>query len=236
MDSLTVYRPDLGSINAPPTLVRVESQPVTGRYLAHNRLDRVGKAFLASDLISGDKQLVKPTLVQAAMLAGVNATYAWWAGKQQANRLDIEAGYLPLVPRRVKAPISDPEIIASCAPLASRVCSMPRSRLKRLSKPTTGVGGAVAGAFLLHERRNFVVKPQTPTNLRHWEQRAAALKVADSILRADRRRQRRMAINNEGGGTAPTPTSNKKREDSSPFAVLRTHPAYRAPRHGAHRP
>jgi hypothetical protein len=76
------------------------------------------------------------------------------------------------------------------------------------------------------------VKPQTPTNLRHWEQRAAALKVADGILRADRKRQRRIAINNEGGGTAPAPV---KKQDG-PFAVLRNHVLYRGPRLGPSRP
>jgi hypothetical protein len=86
MDSLSVYRPDPGSINHVPTRIRVDaSMPVTGRYLAHNKLGRVERAFLASDLISGDKRLVKPTIGQAAMLAGVNSTYAWWASKQQAT-------------------------------------------------------------------------------------------------------------------------------------------------------
>jgi hypothetical protein len=72
------------------------------------------------------------------------------------------------------------------------------------------------------------VKPQTPTNLRHWEQRAAALKVADGILRADRKRQRRMASNDQlGGGTAPAPVKKQERDGGS-FAALRAHPLYRA--------
>ncbi len=33
------------------------------------------------------------------------------------------------------------------------------------------------------------MKPVVPVSLRKWEQRAAALKVADALLRADRRRQ-----------------------------------------------
>ena len=110
MDTLA-YRSDLGPVNATPTIVRVPSMPVTGRYLAHSKLSSVERAFLASDLVSGDKRLVRPTIAQAAMLARVNKTYAWWATKQQDNRFNIEAGYLPLVPQRVKAPISDPEII-----------------------------------------------------------------------------------------------------------------------------
>ncbi len=41
-----------------------------------------------------------PTLVQAAILAGVNRTYAFWATKPQAQRarIEIEAGLVPLVP------------------------------------------------------------------------------------------------------------------------------------------
>jgi hypothetical protein len=110
MDTLA-YRLDPEPINtALTTIVRAASMPVTGRYLAHSKLSSVERAFLASDLVSGDKRLVRPTIVQAAMLARVNKTYAWWATKQQDNRFDIEAGYLPLVPpREVKsrAPISD---------------------------------------------------------------------------------------------------------------------------------
>ena len=78
------------------------------------------------------------------------------------------------------------------------------------------------------------MKPRSPTNLRNWEERAAALKMADALLRADRRRQRRMATNDElGGGTAPAPIKTK-REDGA-FAALKHHPLYRAPRTGAFR-
>jgi hypothetical protein len=104
MDTLTVYRTPFGSVNS----------TVTGRYLAHNSLNRVRKAFLARDLSVGAKQLVEPTVLQAAMLAKVNATYVHWAIKQTANRFEIEAGYLPLVPPRVvksKASTPDSELI-----------------------------------------------------------------------------------------------------------------------------
>jgi hypothetical protein len=78
------------------------------------------------------------------------------------------------------------------------------------------------------------MKHQIPANLRKWEERAAALKVADALLRADRRRERRMAANDDlGGVTTPTPVKTK-REDG-PFAALRNHPLYRAPRNGAFR-
>ena len=97
MDTLTVYRTPFGSVNS----------TVTGRYLAHNHLNRVGKAFLARDLSVGAKQLVEPTILQAAMVAKVNATHVHWAIKQAANRFEIEAAYLPLVPPRVPAPSTE---------------------------------------------------------------------------------------------------------------------------------
>ena len=78
------------------------------------------------------------------------------------------------------------------------------------------------------------MKHLLPSNLRRPEERYAALKMADALLRADRKRARRMTANDElGGGAAPAPI--KKREDG-PFAALRNHPLYRAPRNGAHRP
>ena len=50
------------------------------------------------------------------------------------------------------------------------------------------------------------MKYALPVSLRRPEERFAVRQTADSILRADRRRQRRMAINDElGGGTAPAP-------------------------------
>jgi hypothetical protein len=116
MDSLSLYRPGNGSINtATPTIVRVEPMPVTGRYLAHNKLSRAERAFLASDLISGDKLLVRPTISQAAMLSKVNATYVWWAGQREAHRDEILQGWLPLVPPREiksRAPITDDDLFS----------------------------------------------------------------------------------------------------------------------------
>jgi hypothetical protein len=73
------------------------------------------------------------------------------------------------------------------------------------------------------------VKPVIPVSLRKWEERAAALKVADALLRADRRRQRAAATPRPDKKAAPVKT---KREDG-PFAALRNHPLYRAPRTGA---
>jgi hypothetical protein len=76
------------------------------------------------------------------------------------------------------------------------------------------------------------MKNQIPNSLRRWEERAAATKLADAILRGDRRRQRRMATNDELRGQPAEPI-NKKREGA--FDALKRHPLY-APRHGAQRP
>ena len=74
---------------------------LSGRFLAFNRKSRVVRAFLAADLHSGAKRLVKPTMVQSAFLAGVNRAYAHWAANRQAERSEIEAGLIPLVPPSV---------------------------------------------------------------------------------------------------------------------------------------
>jgi hypothetical protein len=71
---------------------------VSGRYLAHCRLDPVHRAFIAADLHSGVLQPTKLAMTQAASLARINVTYAWWAKKRQAERAAIEAGLIPLVP------------------------------------------------------------------------------------------------------------------------------------------
>jgi hypothetical protein len=71
---------------------------ISGNFLARNRYDVVAHAFYACDLFTGAKRLVKPTMLQAAHLARVNVTYAWWAHKRQAERAVIEAGKIPLVP------------------------------------------------------------------------------------------------------------------------------------------
>jgi hypothetical protein len=90
--------------NRPSTVVNVSPTPVTGRFLAHNRLPHIGRAFHAADLHAGNRYLVTPTIVQAAVLCRVNRTTAWWAVRQMANRVPIEAGILPLVPRSAPAP------------------------------------------------------------------------------------------------------------------------------------
>jgi hypothetical protein len=96
---------DAVCIDLPPT--------VSGNYLAHNKYDAIGKAFLAADLYRGRMQLIRPTLTQAARLARTNYGYAWWAVKRQSERAKIEAGRLPLVPPVPKNPteITDAELI-----------------------------------------------------------------------------------------------------------------------------
>src|SRR6516225_7359352 len=83
-----------------PELAAMPVPSLTGRFLAHNRHSRVDRAFFAADLYFGAKRLTMPTLVQAAILAGVNRTYAFWATKPQAQRAraEIERGLIPLVP------------------------------------------------------------------------------------------------------------------------------------------
>src|SRR5262245_32227416 len=74
--------------------------PLSGRYFAHNRLARMQRAYLAADLHSGKVRLTAPTLVQAASIARVDRTAAWWASNRQEERAAIVSGLLPLVPPR----------------------------------------------------------------------------------------------------------------------------------------
>src|SRR5262249_59654744 len=104
MAAATLYHLKKAAVNGDDTVrIDLASPPppvrsVPGAYLAYNRFDPTGKAFLAADLHSGALQLVKPTLRQAAALARANYAYAWHAVKRRAQRAEIEAGPLPLVP------------------------------------------------------------------------------------------------------------------------------------------
>jgi hypothetical protein len=82
----------------------VNSAPISGHCLAFNRHDRVGRAFIAADLYRGILRLTEPTKLQSAFLARVNPTYVHWAVKRQAERAEIEAGLIPLVPPQFIAP------------------------------------------------------------------------------------------------------------------------------------
>jgi hypothetical protein len=115
MLDLTVYRPDLGSVKA-PTPTRVDaSMPITGQALSRKRnWQPHEREFVAADLYSGSKRLIKPTLAQAMALTGAGSTASvWWATKRESLREEIMRGWLPLVPpREVKpsAPVSDGEL------------------------------------------------------------------------------------------------------------------------------
>jgi hypothetical protein len=79
--------------------------PVSGNLLSHNRWDPIGKAFMAADLYLGKRILRDPTIVQSALLARVNRTYAFHAIQRQAQRAEIEAGLIPLVPPVTAKPV-----------------------------------------------------------------------------------------------------------------------------------
>jgi hypothetical protein len=63
------YHLQTNGVNSTPSL--------SGRYLAHNRIDLIARAFIAADLVSGAKCLVVPTLKQAAQIGGADRTYRW---------------------------------------------------------------------------------------------------------------------------------------------------------------
>jgi hypothetical protein len=92
---------------------------LSGRYLAHAKTNRVERAFLAADLVSGRADLVAPTITQAAVLARVNPTYVHWAIRREENRIAILAGGMPLVPPlrlpqvpvHLRAELNDAELI-----------------------------------------------------------------------------------------------------------------------------
>lgn len=76
----------------------IEPTPITGRYLSHNWLDPVKRAFLGADLVFGVRYLVDPTIAMAAKLAGTCPSYVHAAIKHYGNRELIEDGVLPLLP------------------------------------------------------------------------------------------------------------------------------------------
>lgn len=80
--------------------VNTATAPISGNYLAHTHATPVKRAFMAADLFMGTRELVLPTMTQAAALARVNVTYAWHALKRRGERAAIEAGHIPLVPAR----------------------------------------------------------------------------------------------------------------------------------------
>jgi hypothetical protein len=90
---------------------------ITGRYLAHAKHTHCEWAFIGADLVTGRRQLVSPTILQAASLAhGVNRSAVQWALQRLNERTAIEAGVIPLVPSKppkaLPAPVSAKERVA----------------------------------------------------------------------------------------------------------------------------
>jgi len=89
---------------------------VTGQWLAHARLTLTERAYVAADLYVGAAQLVRPTVLQCAALAKVNACYAHWAIKRPNDRLLVESGAVPLVPpagpKALPKPVEPVELLA----------------------------------------------------------------------------------------------------------------------------
>jgi hypothetical protein len=74
---------------------------ITGRFLAHNRLDQIDRDFLGADLHAGKLLLIEPTLGQCSMLVRANRIAVSWAFKRLGERAEIQAGYIPLVPPKI---------------------------------------------------------------------------------------------------------------------------------------
>jgi hypothetical protein len=100
MDTRTYY---------PTAPVAVNSSALRGRYLTRS-LKGKEAAFAGADLYRGVKQLVEPTLAQAAFLTGSNVNAVWWALHRREFREEILCGEMPLVPppsRAVPVPASN---------------------------------------------------------------------------------------------------------------------------------
>jgi hypothetical protein len=77
---------------------------ISGRRLAHFKKPAVHRAFLAADLIRGDVILHRPTVKQAAELAGVSTSYVTAALKADFyRRLSVLQGCEPLIRSKSKA-------------------------------------------------------------------------------------------------------------------------------------
>jgi hypothetical protein len=101
MDTVTTYPTGLRLVNSIPL-------PLKGRYLKRSLKNRHLAAFVGADLVSGEAQLVEPTLAQAAFITGSEVMSVWWAMQRQDHREEIIAGLMPLVPSRHKKAYSVP--------------------------------------------------------------------------------------------------------------------------------
>jgi hypothetical protein len=76
----------------------VKSAALSGNDLAYSHASEITRAFWGADLVSGARYLIAPKQNQAAALVGVHPMYICWAVKRGAQRADIEAGRIPLIP------------------------------------------------------------------------------------------------------------------------------------------
>jgi hypothetical protein len=76
----------------------VKPAALSGNDLAYNHAGLITRAFWGADLVSGARYLIAPKQNQAAGLVGVHPNYVCWAIKRLAERADIEAGRIPLIP------------------------------------------------------------------------------------------------------------------------------------------
>jgi hypothetical protein len=75
----------------------IATMPNTKWSLDHGTPTKVERAFAAADWASGALPY-RPTIAEAAVRAGVSPTYAWHALHRQAERAEIIAGRIPLIP------------------------------------------------------------------------------------------------------------------------------------------
>jgi hypothetical protein len=75
----------------------VATAPNTKWSLDHGTPTKVERAFVAADWASG-RIPYRPTIAEAAVRAGVSPTYACHALHRQADRAEIVAGRIPLIP------------------------------------------------------------------------------------------------------------------------------------------
>jgi hypothetical protein len=75
----------------------VATAPNTKWSLDHGTPTKVERAFAAADWASG-RIPYRPTIAEAAVRAGVSPTYACHALHRQAERAEIIAGRIPLIP------------------------------------------------------------------------------------------------------------------------------------------
>jgi hypothetical protein len=100
----------------PKNAYPVNWEYVTGRYCAHNWLDRPGRACLAVDLYLGRKRLIHPTMPIAAFAARIHPVCAWQEYRCQLDKEAIQA-------RRMNgaAPAASPTTVPSPSPASQEV-------------------------------------------------------------------------------------------------------------------